>query len=82
VNLAISVPSAILSEAALAFLGLFDPSVTSWGRIINNAEGQGALNVWWWVIPPGIDIAVVSLSFVLLGYALDEIFNPKLRVRR
>ncbi len=82
VNLAISVPGAILTEAALSFLGLFDPTVVSWGRIINNAETQGSLTIWWWVLPPGIDIAIVSISFVLIGYALDEIFNPKLRQRR
>jgi peptide/nickel transport system permease protein len=37
---------------------------------------------WWWIIPPGIAIALISLSFILLGYAMDEMFNPRLRRRR
>jgi peptide/nickel transport system permease protein len=82
VNLALTVPCAILSEAALAFLGLGDPRVVSWGQMFHNAEDSGNLFVWWWVIPPGVAIALVSLSFILIGYALDEIFNPKLRQRR
>jgi len=86
VNLALAVPSAILTEAALAFLGLSDPTVVSWGNIYQQAQAQGALGYtpppWWWLIPPGLGIAAVSLSFVLIGFALDEIFNPRLRRRR
>ncbi len=85
VNLALSVPSAILTEAALSFLGL-SASVLSWGHIFQDVELAGALSLkppaWWWVLPPGFLIALVSLSFVLIGYALDEIFNPRLRRRR
>src|SRR6266568_64109 len=82
VNLALSVPAAILTEAALEFLGLGDPSVISWGILFYNVEVSGGFREWWWIIPPGISIAIVSLSFVLIGYALDELFNPKLRRRR
>lgn len=82
VSLALSVPTAILSEAALSWLGLFDPSVVSWGRMLYDAQNQHGYTMWWWMVPPGISIALVSLSFILLGYALDEILNPKLRVRR
>lgn len=88
VNLALAVPAAILTEAALAFLGLSDPSVVSWGNMYQNAFFGGALVAsagvppWWWLIPPGIAIALISLSFVLVGFALDEIFNPRLRRRR
>jgi peptide/nickel transport system permease protein len=85
VNLALTVPAAILTESALAFLGLSDPSVVSWGNIYQNAESAQALRLvpppWWWLLPPGINIALVSLSFILVGFALDEIFNPKLRRR-
>ncbi len=81
-NLALAVPAAILTEAALSFLGLGDPLAISWGQIISNAQAANALNDWWWIIPPGIAIAFVSLSFVLIGYSLDEIFNPRLRRRR
>ncbi len=82
VNLALTVPGAILSEAALSFLGLGDPTSNSWGQILRRAEDTAAIRNWWVVIPPGLAIAIVSLSFVLIGYALDEIFNPKLRRRR
>ncbi len=83
VSLALSVPSAILSEAALSFLGLFDPTVISWGRMLHDAQAiEGGLDKWWWWLPPGLAIALVSVSFILLGYAIDEILNPKLRKRR
>ena len=82
VSLALSVPNAILSEAALSWLGLFDPSVVSWGRMLYEAQVHQGYQQLWWVIPPGISIALVALSFILIGYALDEILNPKLRVRR
>ena len=82
VSLALSVPSAIISEAALSWLGLFDPSVVSWGRMLYDAQINEGIERLWWIIPPGISIALVSLSFILLGYALDEILNPRLRLRR
>jgi ABC-type dipeptide/oligopeptide/nickel transport system permease subunit len=82
VNLALSVPAAILSEAALSFLGLGDTTVLSWGRMLNLVEEFSAGRDWWWVIPPGISIALVSLSFVMIGFSLDAIFNPRLRQRR
>jgi peptide/nickel transport system permease protein len=81
VTLALSVPSAIVSEAALSFLGFYDPTVMSWGRMLEQSSRTRA-DLWWLVIPPGIAIAVLSLSFILLGYALDEILNPRLRMRR
>jgi ABC-type dipeptide/oligopeptide/nickel transport system permease subunit len=86
VNLALAVPGAILLESALAFLGLSDPSLNSWGHMFYNVQASGSLSAhpppWWWVLPPGFGIALVSLSFVLVGYALDEIFNPRLRRRQ
>lgn len=83
VSLAMAVPNAITLEAWLSFLGLYDPNVMTWGRMLFDVESypKGIL-MWWWVIPPGIAIAAISLSFILLGYALDEILNPKLRERR
>jgi len=74
--------NAITLEAALSFLGLFDPSVMSWGRMLRDVQANYGAEKLWWIIPPGISIALVSLSFILLGYALDEILNPKLRRRR
>lgn len=82
VSLALSVPSAILAEAALSWLGLFDPTLMTWGRMLFDAQNNNGIKLWWWMLPPGLAIAALSISFILLGYALDEILNPKLRVRR
>lgn len=83
VSLATSVPGAITTEAALSFLGFSDPNRMSWGRILQSATriGGGMLN-WWWVVFPGLCIGLLAMAFILLGFALDDILNPKLRVRR
>jgi len=82
VSLALAVPGAILSEASLSWLGLFDPLVMSWGRMLHDVTQYVGYDKLWWVMPPGISIAAISLSFILIGYALDEILNPRLRQRR
>jgi len=83
VALATAVPAAIINEAWLSFLGLYDPTVMTWGRMLEaNASESTGIYMWWWIIPPGISIAAISLSFILIGYALDDILNPKLRERR
>lgn len=80
-QVALNVPSAIIAEAALSFLGLGDPSIVTWGRILHDAQIAGAAlnNYWWWVITPGVLIALVASSFALLGNALDKILHPSLR---
>lgn len=87
VSLALSVPSAIISEAALSWLGLGANDVMSWGKMLfefqrSGLMASGALTYWYWTVFPGICIALLSLSFILLGYAMDEILNPRLRQRR
>lgn len=82
VTLATSVPYAIVSEAWLSWLGLYDPTIMTWGRMLHDAQDTAlGITMWWWIVPPGICIALISLSFILLGYALDEVLNPKLRER-
>jgi len=80
-SIAISVPAAITTEAGLSFLGLGDPTFPTWGQILHDANtyGAAARGLWWWVIPPGIMIAVTGLAFVFIGNALDVIVNPKLK---
>ncbi|MFP3308450.1 MAG: ABC transporter permease [Nitrososphaeria archaeon] len=85
-NLALNVPGFILTEAALDFLFPGASTVPTWGRMLSKAFDHAASAAyygfgWWWFIFPGIAIVLLSLSFVLLGYALDEIFNPRLRQR-
>jgi peptide/nickel transport system permease protein len=82
ISLATAVPGAITAEAALAWLGFYDPSRMSWGRMLHECFAAGATKNWWWIVPPGICIAFIAVSFILLGYALDEILNPKLRIRK
>jgi len=80
-SIAISVPSAITTEAGLSFLGLGDPSFPTWGQILHdsNVYGAAARGLWWWIMPPGIMIALTGLAFVFIGNALDAIVNPKLK---
>jgi len=80
-SIAISVPAAITTEAGLSFLGLGDPSFPTWGQILHDANTYGATarGLWWWIVPPGIMIAITGLSFVFLGNALDAIVNPRLK---
>jgi len=83
-TVALSIPGAIITEAALSFLALGDPSTPSWGRMFYSANAFGAFRelAWWWILPPGVAITLLSLCFVFIGHALDEIINPKLRARR
>ena len=80
-SIAIAVPGAILGEAALSFLGLGDPSIPTWGQILHDANSAGAAvrGLWWWIVPPGIMIALTGLAFALIGNALDAIVNPRSR---
>jgi len=77
----LSVVGAILGEAGLSFLGLGDPTHVSWGMLLYYAEAYGAFlrKAWWWIIPPGLCITLVGLGFTFVGYALNDIFNPRLR---
>ncbi len=75
---------AILTETTLSFIGLGDPFQPSWGQILNAAQTAGApgLGAWWYMAPPAVSIVLVVLAFTLVGSALDDVLNPKLRVRR
>ena len=80
-SIAISVPAAITAEAGLSFLGLGDPTFPTWGQILHDASSYGAATrgLWWWIVPPGVMIAITGLAFVFIGHAMDTIVNPKLR---
>lgn len=76
---------ALLTSAGLQFIGLGDPSSLSWGTMLHWAQSNEALQTdqQWWVIAPGLCIALLGAAFALLNYAFDEISNPALRpVRR
>jgi peptide/nickel transport system permease protein len=70
----------ILAESSLAFLGLGDPTLVSWGMMLNFAfERAISRQAWWFLLPPGLAIVWISLSLVLIGNTLDQIVNPRLR---
>ena len=74
-------PAAILAEAALSFLGLGDPSIPTWGQILQDGFQTGAVYVgfWWWVIPPGVLIIITAVTFMLLSLGMEPVVNPRLR---
>jgi peptide/nickel transport system permease protein len=80
-NTTLTVPIAILSETTLSFLGLGDPSNASWGKMLEDAFQQGAMTqeAWWYYVPPGLCIVLVVMAFVLIGHALEQILDPRLR---
>ncbi|WP_433698019.1 ABC transporter permease [Nocardiopsis sp. CA-288880] len=78
------VATSIIAESTLAFLGVGDPTTISWGGILEAARTAGAISsgIWWYMIPPGLAIAAVALSFTLCGRALESVINPRLREQR
>jgi peptide/nickel transport system ATP-binding protein/peptide/nickel transport system permease protein len=80
-----STSRAILLEAALSFLGLGDPLQKSWGTILYWAQVRGAFltPAWlWWVLPPGLLITISALGFAMVGFALEQKVDPRLKQSR
>ena len=74
------VTSAIIIEAALAFLGFGDPSTVSWGMMLQWVWKTGHMfTAPYWLLPPGICISLITLAFYMLGRAMDEVLDPRLR---
>jgi peptide/nickel transport system permease protein len=76
-----AVPSYVFLEASLALLGLGDPVLPTWGKVINDAYTNGALyqGFYYWILEPAVLLMITGLGFAMLGFALDRIFNPRLR---
>jgi peptide/nickel transport system permease protein len=74
---------AILTEAGLSFLGFGNPTTPSWGTMLHFAQIQGAflLGAWWWIIPPGLCIALICCGFQFIGTAFNDLFALKLGKR-
>ena len=81
----LTISSAIFTEAFLAFFGLthYPGGVVSWGTMVNDSYTTIALpeGMWWYFLPPGLLVTLMVLGFAMLGYGLEEIFNPALRRR-
>jgi len=82
-NTILLVANSIFSESFLDFFGLGDPRVISWGVMLEEANEYGAFmsQAWWWIFAPGACIVILIMAFYLVGDALDEVLNPKLRRR-
>ena len=82
-NTTLTVAAAILTETTLSFLGLGDPTRVSWGSMLDDAFSVGAMTTgaWWYIVPPGVCVVLVVLAFTLVGQALEDVFNPRLRER-
>jgi peptide/nickel transport system permease protein len=81
-NTVLTIAVAIFDETALSFLGLGDPSRISLGKVIENAFQRAAISsgAWWAIVPPGALVAIIILSCSLIGGALEDALNPRLRV--
>ena len=82
-NTTLTVAIAILAETTLSFLGLGDPTRVSWGSMLDDAFQVGAMTTgaWWFIVPPGVCVVLVVLAFTLIGQALEEVLNPRLKGR-
>ena len=74
------VTSAIIVEAALAFLGFGDPNTVSWGMMLQWVWKTGHMfQSPYWLLPPGICISLITLAFYMMGRAMEEVLDPRLR---
>lgn len=80
-QLVVLIPTFVFLEASLAVLGLGDPVLPTWGKVIDDANSQGALynGYYYWVLQPAALLMLTGLGFSMVGFALDRIFNPRLR---
>ena len=77
---AIAVGYSIVAQASIAFLGFGDPTVPSWGVMLQRAFVTQAFGTaWWWVIPPGVSITLVVTGAYLVGRGYEEVVNPQLQ---
>jgi peptide/nickel transport system permease protein len=81
-NTVLTVAVAIYLETALAFLGLEDPTTTTWGTILEHANNSAAISAgaWWAIVPDGVAITLLIMGCFLLGQAIEDALNPRLKV--
>jgi peptide/nickel transport system permease protein len=81
-NTVLTIAVAIYLETALAFLGLEDPTTTTWGTILEHAFNRAAVSAgaWWAILPDGIVITLLIMGCFLLGQAIEDALNPRLKV--
>lgn len=78
-RLILGIPLFVFLETSLAFLGIADPNLPTWGKILSEAREALYMGHYHWVLGPAFMLSLTGLSFSMLGYSLDRIFNPRLR---
>jgi ABC-type dipeptide/oligopeptide/nickel transport system permease subunit len=80
-NTTLTCAGIMVAEAGLSFLGLGDPTAISWGKMLAEAQGGGALlfGAWWWILAPGLGIFLAVFSFMRIGIVMEELFNPRMK---
>jgi peptide/nickel transport system permease protein len=81
-NTVLTIALAVFLETYITFLGLGDPSLISWGKLIENSFlGNAVLNnAWWAIVPPGVAVTILILACTMVGQAMEDALNPRLRV--
>ena len=80
VDLIYGIRRAVFLAAGLAFLGISDPAVVSWGMMMRDALSFSYLSVWqWWLLPTGIALSLTIVGLTFIGYAVEPIIDPRLR---
>ncbi len=76
-----AIPGVVFTEATLSILGLGDPILPTWGKILSDARANGALfqGQYYWVLEPSALLMLTGLGFAMVGFTLDRVFNPRLR---
>jgi peptide/nickel transport system permease protein len=78
----LTVAAAIVLVTALEFLGVGNPNIVSWGSMLYWAQNFAFYRGdWWWILAPGISVTLVATGFALIGFSVEEVMNPRLRVR-
>jgi peptide/nickel transport system permease protein len=71
---------AVFIEAGLAFLGISDPMLVSWGMMMRDAMKFSYLNVWqWWLVPAGVALSLTIVGLTFISHAAESVLDPRLR---
>ena len=79
INAVYAFVGAIVAQAGLAFFGLGDLASVNWGTMLYYAQNQNAViySAWWWIVPPGISIAVLGIAANIFGSGVNEVFGKR-----
>jgi peptide/nickel transport system permease protein len=79
-QLVILIPAYVYLETTMAYLNMSDPLLPTWGKLIKDAVSNGALDgAYYWLLEPVGILILTSFAFLMLGFALEKILNPRLR---